>query len=75
MGEHLVGGTGPNRLARRHDISRELPRTRVRKYEAGDLAGGRPTTPDRRACEAKIAGLEWTDPQQLDGNGRRDRGG
>jgi len=30
----------------------------VKKYEAGDLAGGRPTTPDRRAYEAKIAGLE-----------------
>ena len=56
--EHLGGGTSLNQLARRHDISRELLRTRVRKYEAGDLAGGRPTTPDRRACEAKIAGLE-----------------
>ena len=56
--EHLVGGTSLNRLARRHDISRELLRTWVKKYEAGDLAGGRPTTPDRRAYEAKIAGLE-----------------
>src|ERR671927_432783 len=56
--EHLDGGTSLNQLARRHDISRELLRTRVRKYEAGDLAGGRPTTPDRRAYEAQIAGLE-----------------
>ena len=55
--EHL-GGVSLNQLARRHDISRELLRTRVKKCEAGDLAGGRPTTPDRRACEAKIAGLE-----------------
>ena len=30
----------------------------MRKHEAGDLAGGRPTTPDRRAYEAEIAGLE-----------------
>ena len=55
--EHL-GGVSLNHLARRHDISRELLRTWVKKYEAGDLAGGRPTTPDRRAYEAKIAGLE-----------------
>jgi transposase len=55
--EHL-GGVSLNQLARRHDISRELLRTWVKKYEAGDLAGGRPTTPDRRAYEAKIAGLE-----------------
>ena len=56
--EHLGGGTSLNQLARRHDISRELLRTWVEKYEAGGLAGGRPTTPDRRAYEAKIAGLE-----------------
>ena len=55
--EHLAG-VSLAELARRHDISRELLRTWVKKYEAGDLAGGRPTTPDRRAYEAKIAGLE-----------------
>ena len=55
--EHL-GGVSLTELARRHDISRELLRTWVKRYEAGDLAGGRPTTPDRRAYEAKIAGLE-----------------
>jgi transposase len=55
--EHL-GGVSLTELARRHDISRELLRTWVKKYEAGDLAGGRPTTPDRRAYEAEIAGLE-----------------
>ena len=56
--ERLGGGTSLNQLARRHDISRELLRTWVRKHEAGELTGGRPTTPDRRAYEAKIAGLE-----------------
>jgi transposase len=56
--EHLIGGTSLNQLARRHDISRELLRTWVKKYEAGDLAGERPATPDRRVYEAKIAGLE-----------------
>ena len=55
--EHL-GGVSLNQLARRRDISRELLRTWAKKYEAGDLAGGRPTTPDRRAYEARIAGLE-----------------
>ena len=30
----------------------------MRKHEAGELAGGRPVTQDRRAYEAKIAGLE-----------------
>src|SRR5437763_13734409 len=55
--EHLGGGTSLNQLARRHDISRELLRTWVKKYEAGDLAGGRATTPDRRGDEAEIAGL------------------
>jgi transposase-like protein len=56
--EQLSGGAGLSELARRHDISRELLRTWVRKHEAGELTGGRPTTPDRRAYEAKIAGLE-----------------
>ena len=56
--EHLSGGAALSELARRHDISRELLRTWARKYEAGELAGGRPVTPDRRAYEAKIAGLE-----------------
>ena len=56
--EHLGGGTSLSQLARRHDISRELLRIWVKKYEAGDLACGRPATPDRRAYEAKIAGLE-----------------
>src|ERR671932_274257 len=56
--EDHLGGVSLNQLARRHDISRELLRTWVKKYEAGDLAGGRATTPDRRAYEAKIAGLE-----------------
>jgi transposase-like protein len=55
--EHL-GGVSLNQLARRHDLSRELLRTWVKKHEAGDLAGGRAATPDRRAYEAKIAGLE-----------------
>ena len=58
--EHLVGGTSLNQLARRHDISRELLRTWVRKHQAGELTGGRATTSDRRAYEAKIAGLDRT---------------
>jgi transposase len=41
--EHLGEGTSLNRLARRHDVSRELLRTRVKKDEAGEFAGdGRP---------------------------------
>ena len=56
--EHLGGGTSLSQLARRHDISRELLRIWVKKYEAGDLACGRPATPDRRVYEAKVAGLE-----------------
>ena len=56
--EHLSGGAGLSELARRHDISRELLRTWARKHEAGEPAGGRPRSPDRRACEAEIAGLE-----------------
>ncbi len=56
--EHLSGGAALSELARRHDISRELLRTWVRKYEAGELAGGEPPKVDRRAYEAKIAGLE-----------------
>ena len=55
--EHL-GGASLTELARRHDISRELLRTWVKKCEAGEFAGGGPTKVDRRACEAKIAGLE-----------------
>ena len=55
--EHL-GGVSLNELARRHDISRELLRTWVKKDEAGEFAGDGPVRPDRRAYEAKIAGLE-----------------
>src|ERR687883_969 len=55
--EHL-GGVSLTELARRHDISRELLRTWARKYEAGELTGDGPARPDRRAYEAKIAGLE-----------------
>ena len=56
--EHLGGGTSLNQLARRHDISRELLRIWVRKYEAGAFANDGPIQADRRAYEAKIAGLE-----------------
>jgi transposase len=56
--EHLSGGAGLSELARRHDISRELLRTRVRKREAGEFAADGPAAPDRRAYEAEIAGLE-----------------
>jgi transposase len=56
--EHLSGGTSLNQLARRHDISRELLRTWVKKYEAGEFAGDGPAKADRRAYEAKIASLE-----------------
>jgi transposase len=55
--EHL-GGVSLTELARRHDISRELLRTWVRKYEAGEFASDGPPKSDRRAYEAKIAGLE-----------------
>ena len=56
--EHLSGGVGLSELARRHDISRELLRIWMRKYEAGEFANDRPPRADRRAYEAKIAGLE-----------------
>ena len=56
--EHLNGGTSLNQLARRHDISRELLRLWVRKYEAGEFASDGPGKTDRRAYEATIAGLE-----------------
>ncbi len=56
--EHLGGGAGLSELARRHDISRELLRIWVRKHEAGEFAGDGPAKADRRAYEAKIAGLE-----------------
>jgi transposase len=36
--EHLSGGAALSELARRHDISRELLRIWVRKYEAGEFA-------------------------------------
>ncbi len=52
--EHLSGGTSLNQLARRHDISRELLRIWVRKYEAGEFTGDGPTKADRRVYEAKI---------------------
>src|SRR4051812_50006184 len=54
--EHLCQGTSLDQLARRHDISRELLRIWVRKYEAGELASNGPGKADRRGFEAKIAG-------------------
>ena len=56
--EHLGGGTRLNQLAPRHDLARERRRTWVKKDEAGEFAGDGPVRPDRRADEAKIAGLE-----------------
>ncbi len=56
--EHFGSGVGLSELARRHDISRELLRTWVRKHEAGEFAGAGPPEADRRAYEAEIAGLE-----------------
>ncbi len=56
--EYLGGGASVNALARRHDLSRKLLRIWVRKYEAGEFAGDGPAKADRRAYEAKIAGLE-----------------
>ncbi len=56
--EHLSGGVGLSDLARRHDISRELLRIRVRKYEAGEFASDGSPRAGRRAYEAKIASLE-----------------
>ena len=55
--EHLGGVslTGP---ARRHDISREPLRVRVGKCEAGEFASDGPAESARRACGARIAGLE-----------------
>ena len=44
--EHL-GGVSLNQLARRHDISRELLRTWMKKYEAGEFAGDGPAGPTR----------------------------
>ena len=55
--EHL-GGVSLTELARRRDISRELLRIWVKEYEAGELASDGPAKSDRRAYEAKIAGLE-----------------
>jgi transposase-like protein len=56
--EERLGGVSLAELARRHDISRELLRIWVKKYEAGEFASDGPPKSDRRAYEAKIAGLE-----------------
>ena len=56
--EHRGAGTSLNRLARRHDISRELLRGWVKKYEAGEFAGDGPPRANGRAYGAKIASLE-----------------
>jgi len=56
--EHLGGGTSLSELARRHDVSRELLRTWVKKHEAGEFASDGPARTARRADEAKIASLE-----------------
>src|SRR4051794_6621027 len=72
--EHLCQGTSLNQLARRHDISRELLRIWVRKYEAGELASNGPGKADRRGLEAKGAGLERKGGQLTMGLGLRQKG-
>jgi transposase-like protein len=56
--EHLGSGTSLNQLARQHNISRELLRTWLRKYEAGELTADERRHAAHRACETRIAGLE-----------------
>src|SRR5918997_1031838 len=55
--EHLGEGTSLNRLARRHDTSRELLRGWGKKYEAGEFAGDGPARPDRRGPQGEEARL------------------
>ncbi len=49
--EHLSGGAALSELARRHDVSRELLRIWVRKYEAGEFASGGSPRADRRTYQ------------------------
>jgi transposase-like protein len=52
--EHLGAGTSLNELVRRHNISRELLRIWVKKYEAGEFGGDGPIRPDRRVASAMV---------------------
>ena len=56
--EHLGSGTSLSQLARQHDISRELLRIWLRKYQAGELVADERRHADQRAYETRIAGLE-----------------
>lgn len=55
--ERLSGGTSLSELARRHDVSRELLRIWVKRYEAGGFASDGPAKTARRADAARIASL------------------
>src|SRR4051794_41912354 len=72
--EHLCQGTSLNQLARRHDISRELLRIWVRKYEAGELASNGPGKADRRGFEAQNARRERQGGPPALGLGPRQKG-
>src|SRR5919206_3909764 len=57
--EHL-GGVSLTELARRHDISRELLRTWVKKYEAGEFTGDGPARPSRTGGPTRPRSPAWS---------------
>lgn len=58
VAEEFIAGETLHALAQRHDISRQLIRTRVGKFEAGALDGDVQAADLLQEYEAKIAALE-----------------
>ncbi len=56
--EYLSGGVTLGALARHHDVSRNLVRLWVEKYEAGEFEDGEVQTEQLSHCQTRIAELE-----------------
>ena len=56
--EYLSGGVTLGALARHHDVSRNLIRLWVEKYEAGEFEDGEVQTEQLSHCQTRIAELE-----------------
>lgn len=58
MAQEFLGGETLHRLAKRHEISRNLIRVRVNRYEAGAFDGDAAAAATIQEREARIAALE-----------------
>jgi transposase-like protein len=65
VAQDFIAGETLHGLARRHDVSRNLIRIWVRKYEEGDFDDDTPAADLIQEYETRIAALEWLVRRQV----------